>query len=293
MNNQLLNLNPEGSQQYWESAWNKAKQQSLFKKTTRDPVTFWNKRAANFSKNTTGGRGEQRVQKIINWLEQEGVKLAGSTVLDIGAGPGSFAVPLAKQAQEVVAIEPSDQMVALMEQYASDNQLTNIKVITDKWDEDFHLEHHGLKNKKFDLVFSSMNPGISDWNTLKKALDCSEKYCYISTFAGKRHNPALEELWQLVYNEPMPPWPGDIFYIANVLYSRGYEFSFKVWEETNLEQLSTQEAVDTLTEMLLRYATKSGEDVEKQVMSYVKEREKQDVFSQQITTRLGKILVRL
>ncbi|HXK97610.1 MAG TPA: methyltransferase domain-containing protein [Limnochordia bacterium] len=216
---------------------------------------------------------------------------SGSRILDIGAGPGSFAVPMAKLAREVVAIEPSEQMVNLMGSYAQEEGVSNLRIITASWDEQFALEDHGLGGK-FELVFSSMNPGIVNWTTLEKAINMASKYCYISTFAGKRDNPALKELWTQLYREPMPPWPGEIFYIVNLLYTKGYQFSFKVWEETNQERLPVDEAARLLAEMLARYGGKNLEEVWEPTLAYVKSRANEaNEFSQEISTRLGKILI--
>jgi 16S rRNA A1518/A1519 N6-dimethyltransferase RsmA/KsgA/DIM1 with predicted DNA glycosylase/AP lyase activity len=41
----------------------------------------------------------------------------GARVLDIGAGPGTLAVPLSKSGCEVTAVEPSEAMVASLEDY--------------------------------------------------------------------------------------------------------------------------------------------------------------------------------
>lgn len=280
------------SSHHWESAWEEARYNSVFRGADKNSVNHWNKRAENFSKNTTGKQGEKRVEKILGWLEQEGVELAGAQVLDIGAGPGSFAIPMARRAKEVVAIEPSEQMVNIMKDYAEGEKLTNLQVIMEPWEENFDIEQRGFKGQ-FDLVFSSMNPGVSNWTTLEKLLQCATKYCYISTFAGKRDNPALQHLWQQIYNEPMPPWPGEIFYIANLLYIRGFQFSFKVWEETSVEKMTVDEAATFLADMLGRFSSKDSKEFWKQSYEYVASKAVDELFSQNVTSRIGKILVRL
>ncbi|MGF7184225.1 SAM-dependent methyltransferase [Desulfitispora alkaliphila] len=277
---------------YWEQVWKQAKESSLFKDNDKDVVGFWNRRAENFKKNTTGKQGEKRVNKIITWLRSEGVELVGSKILDIGAGPGSFAIPLAKECQTVTALEPSSRMIELMEQYAADNKLTNIETIEDKWEEEMDIDKYNLRGS-YDIVFSSMNPGINDAETLEKALACATKYCYISSFAGRRDSPALIELWPEVYQEEMPPWPGDIFYIVNYLYTRGYQLSFKVWEESNPDIMKREDAITILTDMLSRFGGKEREEVEKIVTKYVDSKCTSGELRQTVTTRLGKVLVKL
>ena len=43
---------------------------------------------------------------VVDWLIKEGILTQDSTVLDIGAGMGSYALPFAKVCREVSALEP-------------------------------------------------------------------------------------------------------------------------------------------------------------------------------------------
>ncbi|MFA5460952.1 MAG: methyltransferase domain-containing protein, partial [Sulfurimonas sp.] len=47
------------------------------------------------------------------------------TVLDIGCGPGTLAIPLAKMVKEVIAIDFSAQMLEELEAYAAREGITN------------------------------------------------------------------------------------------------------------------------------------------------------------------------
>ena len=56
-------------------------------------------------------------------------------VLDIGAGGGRYALPLALEAREVVAIEPSEGMRRVMSDGMAEHQITNIRVVDARWPE--------------------------------------------------------------------------------------------------------------------------------------------------------------
>ena len=50
-------------------------------------------------------------------------------ILDIGCGPGTLAVPLAKRVKEVIAIDFSAQMLEELNQYAKREGVSNIKIV--------------------------------------------------------------------------------------------------------------------------------------------------------------------
>ncbi len=59
----------------------------------------------------------------------------GSTILDIGAGPGTLAVPLTKEGHIVTVVEPSKAMKDVMEQYKQYcGVTTDIPIIERLWE---------------------------------------------------------------------------------------------------------------------------------------------------------------
>jgi CTP:molybdopterin cytidylyltransferase MocA/SAM-dependent methyltransferase len=58
---------------------------------------------------------------------------SGETWLDIGAGAGRFALPLARVVGEVVAIEPSASMLAALTEGIASQGVTNVRAIEARW----------------------------------------------------------------------------------------------------------------------------------------------------------------
>ena len=57
----------------------------------------------------------------------------GETWLDIGAGGGRYALPLALLAGEVIALEPSDGMLAVLRAGMAEHGIANVRIVQSRW----------------------------------------------------------------------------------------------------------------------------------------------------------------
>lgn len=58
---------------------------------------------------------------------------AGETWLDVGSGGGRFALPLALAVDEVVCVEPSPSMVAVLREGMLEHGIRNITIVPERW----------------------------------------------------------------------------------------------------------------------------------------------------------------
>jgi SAM-dependent methyltransferase len=280
--------------EFWEEAWKQAREKLLSgrnRRTLQESVKYWNQRAGNFGKNVLGEGGKKRVKRVFDWLENQGVDFENMKVLDIGAGPGAFALAFAQKAKEVVALEPAEAMNAFLKKRAAQNGLKNIRIIQETWEE-VDLEKHNLK-QEFELVFASMSPGINNGETLDKALSCAKQYCFISGFAGKRKNDVLSALWQLMFGEDVPDQTGNIIYLLNLLYAKGYDLNFEVWEERITLESTLDEAVRGIQADLQKYGVEEHLRNDPRIHQFVEDKLAEGIFRQETISRQGQILVRL
>ncbi len=123
----------------------------------------------------------------------------GSTVLDIGAGPGTLAVPLACAGCRLTTIEPSVPMGKAMEQYRQHMQAPEIPEIRKRW-ENVTPKEAGLHD--YVIASRSLMFGNLRENMLK--MDGAAKkgvhiYWYLTS---KSSSWGLEDLWQSLHGKP-------------------------------------------------------------------------------------------
>ena len=100
----------------WNMMWGRKMQNSSMRVRRKDIVAFWDKRAARFEELVKRNRRAER------YMDRMDVR-PEYTVLDIGAGPGTLAIPLAKQSQTVTVVEPSGVMLEYLQQEAKKEKL--------------------------------------------------------------------------------------------------------------------------------------------------------------------------
>jgi ubiquinone/menaquinone biosynthesis C-methylase UbiE len=102
-------------------------------------------------------------------------------VLDIGAGPGTLAIPLAGVVRHVTAVEPSSGMLACLHGNMKERGITNIATIQKKWEE---IDPAADLDPPYDIVVASYSLGVPDlWEALAKMDTVCSRYAYIFWFA--------------------------------------------------------------------------------------------------------------
>lgn len=279
---------PTTNTDFWINLWEEAKHKSPMRKrrqrTEEEMIETWNRRAKGFARHAKDKKGQQRRQKVLEFLEQEGALQKGFKVLDIGAGPGNFAIPMAHIVDQVTAIEPASEMVKILQERAAEHQLDNIKIIKRTW-QDIDLSKEGFVGQ-FDLVFASMTPGIQDGETLKKMINASRGYCYLSCFSGRRWGKAYRELWQLFFNEDPGVSPVDIFYPFGVLYSMGYRPNLRFINHRWVHEQPVEEAAESIISFFKNYMDITA-DVRKTIEDYIAKHSDKGIFRQETNSCSG------
>ena len=159
----------------------------------------------------------------------------GSTVLDIGAGPGTLAVPLACAGCRVTTIEPSVAMGKAMEQYRQHIQAPEISEIRKRW-ENVTPKEAGLHD--YVIASRSLMFGNLRENMLK--MDGAAKkgvhiYWYLTS---KSSSWGHEDPWQSLHGKPYYSAPNAAV-LWNALNQLGIYANINLKTETNGHLYST------------------------------------------------------
>ena len=148
-------------------------------------LEYWDKRANDFSlmrKSNDYDFG----RKVYAALS--GVLTADSTMLDIGAGPGSFTIPFAQHIKSVTAIEPSKGMIEVLKENAKETGVGNFNIIEELIQD---LPQDDSSDFQFDLVVVSlvlwMFPDV--WPRILQMERYSKGYCAIVAGIPDWKNP--------------------------------------------------------------------------------------------------------
>jgi cyclopropane fatty-acyl-phospholipid synthase-like methyltransferase len=134
-------------------------------------------------------------------------------VLDIGCGPGTLAIPLAKKVKQVIAIDFSSQMLKELEVYAEKEGVTNIQTYHIGWDDDWS------ELPLVDIAVASRSVEVHDIDkALAKMNEKVTKACYVTYKAGGSYvdMEILEYIGKKIIAKP------DFWYIPILLYKNGY-----------------------------------------------------------------------
>jgi SAM-dependent methyltransferase len=142
-----------------------------------------------------------------------------SRLLDIGAGPGTLAIPFASVVAHVTAVEPASGMASKLREMIEDQYIENISVVQKSWDE---IDVEKDLQPPYDVVIASFSLGMTDIRAaIKKMKQASSKYIYLYHFASDTFwDVHWRELWPKLHDREYYPGPKcDILY--NVLYQMG------------------------------------------------------------------------
>lgn len=162
----------------------------------------WNQKAAEYEGDMKHSNRALFVEKIL----QHNPK----TIVDVGAGTGVFAIPLARKAEKVVVVEPSTGMLDILRGKAEDEGLTNIEYINSRWEDVTTHELHQYNCGKYDAVICSHALYyITDLHhSLRKMNDISSGSVHLLT--GGSHNINSQDhsrLWARIHGKPAPAYP--------------------------------------------------------------------------------------
>lgn len=282
--------------QVWEKAWKEDPQAmgNKMKKAGVDMTRSFDSKAESFNREVFSEEGRRRSERIIGWIEGQGVEFGGLSVLDVGAASGGFSVPFAERGARVTAVEPNVPLRKLLEQNtaAIRPDLHPVEIVPQAF-EDLDLSAKGWE-QAFDLVFVSMCPVIVDWESVERVLSCARQYCYISLMAGGREHSLVDEVLPLLGNRNAAEASPDMGYLLQLLYLKGFAYESIVTREMKtVMHDSAEAAVSGVMALLPHYGVAADEAAREKVTDYVRRTYGGGPVQTSQGGRFGKVLIRL
>ncbi|HEV3402280.1 MAG TPA: class I SAM-dependent methyltransferase [Acidimicrobiales bacterium] len=207
----------------------------------RDDTRYWERRAKRFAARLEGtAQGDPLTTRLRR------VCRAGTTVLDVGSGPGRFALAIAPRVAEVVALDPSRAMLAILRREARKRGLANVRTVEGRWPE------ASAEVDPVDVAFSSyVLPIVEDAPRFLRALDAAARrhaFLYLGAFTA---DAVVDPIWRHFHGTPRRPGPTWLDAVA-VLREIGMEPEVEVVEVRSRTRFATlAEAVRDYRDLLV------------------------------------------
>jgi len=194
----------------WSKEWDRIYAQSSVTMRRASRPSYWDKRANRFSSMDNGASG--RVQAVLDHIGVDNK----TTLLDIGCGPGNLAIPLAKSAKNVTALDPAKAMLEKLTQHAEQEGVTNIQSLNKGWEEavlEGDVDPHDIVLSSYSLIMKNIGKALAAMNAVAKRTVC------VFWFAG-RECFGYDKFWPALFREKYHAGP-DHTILLNILNSMG------------------------------------------------------------------------
>ncbi|PKL48704.1 MAG: hypothetical protein CVV42_08660 [Candidatus Riflebacteria bacterium HGW-Riflebacteria-2] len=111
--------------EFYQHSWS----QNYGDNSDKETPEFWSSRAADFAAKVHVPEARQESLDFLQRFDWS----ADETVLDVAAGPGTFAIPLAGMVKEVTVTDFSQAMLDQLQQQAAREGIANIRQLPGRW----------------------------------------------------------------------------------------------------------------------------------------------------------------
>ena len=225
----------------WNEMWQEESgHTNCDQKTQKDT---WNKRADSFSKRiirvVDGKEGLDKDDYISKMLARIEVKPEWS-VFDIGCGPGTLTIPLAKKAKSVTALDISSEMLKFLKINADKSGLNNINYLVSSWQDALA----GDKIGEHDVVVASRSLMSGDMKSAIYKINSITRQAAYITFPVI-HLPLDFEVYKAIGREDKKHAP--YIYIYNMLYQMGIMANVEIlYSKVKVQFPSIEETIKDL-----------------------------------------------
>lgn len=188
----------------WNEAW---REMRTSRPSPARHSKFWDGRSQSFAKHVARTGYAELFLKIMEPQPEW-------TVLDMGCGAGTLALPLAERVRSITAVDFSEKMLSIVREECAARSINNIRTIHARWEDDWALAGIGLH----DVAIASRSLVVDDLQgTITKLNAAARRRVYIVTIVGD--GPHDRQAYQALGRD-LQVGP-DYIYNYNILYQMG------------------------------------------------------------------------
>jgi hypothetical protein len=166
----------------------------------------------------------------------------GETWLDIGAGGGRYALPLALGAGTIVAIEPSPGMQAVLRDGMAQHGISNIEIVPSRWP----MTPSPIGDV---ALMAHIGYDIEDIGPFLDAMEVSARRLCVALLVAPAPPHLAEPFWPLIHGEARVSLPGLTEFLL-LLLARGRLFELRLLEREPLAHAEPEAPLSWLYQQL-------------------------------------------
>lgn len=166
----------------------------------------------------------------------------GEAWLDIGAGGGRYALPLALLAREVVAVEPSEGMQSVLRQGMADHRLSNVRIVPARW------PMAAAPTADVALI-AHIGYDIEEIDSFLDAMEASARRLCVAVLVTPSPPQPAERFWPPIHGEARVPLPSLTEFLV-LLLARGRLFDLRLYEREPLAHVERDAPLGWLYQQL-------------------------------------------
>jgi SAM-dependent methyltransferase len=147
------------------------------------------------------------------------------TVLDIGAGGGRYALPLALMTREVVALEPSAGMLGVLRDGMAEYGIANVRVVGGRWPEDADLLSADV------ALIAHLGYDVEDIGPFLDAMEAAARRTCVAVLLDRPPPAEADRLWPAIHGVERASLPSLSEFLA-LLLARGRMFEVRLVERS-------------------------------------------------------------
>jgi SAM-dependent methyltransferase len=160
----------------------------------------------------------------------------GETWLDIGAGAGRYALPLALRVGQVIALDASEGMLAALRSGMSEHGITNISTVHGRWPTAEPLEADVALICHVGYDIEQIGPFLA-------AMEASARRRCAAVLFERRPTTPYDALWPEVHGQPRATLPALREFLV-LLLARGRVFEVGLVERPPMSYPAPEQALD-------------------------------------------------